>query len=91
MEWECDEIARDFWRLYTNQTRVTTIVYGLIRGQRATRPLRGSGIELFRVSFPEKEQVTHREPKQPDRKIERDPRREREPGVVNGKKAHDRS
>ena len=49
------------------------------------------GIELLRVSFPKEEQITHREPKQPDRKIERDPGDEREPGVVNGKKAHDRS
>src|SRR5438876_3106126 len=29
--------------------------------------------------FPKKEQVTHSESKQPDKKIERDPRREREP------------
>ena len=50
-----------------------------------------SGIELVRVSFPEKEQITHREPKQPDRKIKGDPRGEREPGVVNRKKAYDRS
>ena len=50
-----------------------------------------SGIKLLRISFPEKEQVTHREPKQPDRKVEGDPCDEREPGVVNGKKAHDRS
>ena len=50
-----------------------------------------SGIELLRISFPEKEEITHSEPKQPDRKIKGDPSGEREPGVVNGKKAYDRS